>query len=367
MTESSKKGEGAAALVSETAQANSCALAGSAFFKACKREHGEYTPVWLMRQAGRFMKEYREIRAKVGFLELCKNSALAAQVTVTAVEKLAVDAGIIFADILLPLEPMAVGLHYSKGDGPVIERPVRSRADVDRLLPVEPEESLDFVFEAIRLARAALKTDVPLIGFAGAPFTLASYLIEGGSSRHFEQTKSMLYREPEAWHRLMTILTNLTVRYLNRQIASGAQVVQLFDSWVGCLSEDDYRESVLPHVKNLIADITPGVPVIHFGTGTAHLLELMREAGGDVIGLDWRVSLGQAWRRLGPDVAVQGNLDPAALFAEPADIKKKVDRILKEAAGRPGHIFNLGHGVLPGTPESHVKYLVEVVHELGRR
>ncbi len=320
-----------------------------------------------MRQAGRFMKEYRDVRAKIGFLELCKRADLACEVTVTAVEKLGVDAAIIFADLLLPLEPMGVGLRYERGDGPIIERPVRSPADIERLRPVAPEVDLDYVFAAVKLARAALRPDLPLIGFAGAPFTLASYLVEGGASRNFEKTKSMMYRQPAAWRRLMAVLCDVTARYLNSQIAAGAAAVQLFDSWVGCLSQADYRDFVLPHTQQLVSAIEPGTPVIHFGTGTAHLLELMRDAGGDVIGLDWRVGLAEAWARLGSQVAVQGNLDPVVLFAEPPEIRRRADLILQEAAGRPGHIFNLGHGVLPETPFDHVKYLVEAVHELGRR
>ncbi len=337
----------------------------SALIKACRRQPAANTPVWLMRQAGRFMKEYREIRSRVGFLELCKTPEAAAAVTVMAVEKLGVDAAIIFSDLLLPLEPMGVGLVYSSSEGPVIEHPVRSVADLERLVPVVPAESLWCVAEAIKLTRAALPAGVPLIGFAGAPFTMASYLVEGGSSRHYAHTKSLMYSAPACWHALMQLLSEVTVSYLNMQRAAGAQVLQLFDSWVGCLSEADYREFVLPYSQAVIAGLPGDVPVIHFGTGTAHLLAAMREAGGDVIGLDWRVNLHDAWEMLGGSVAVQGNLDPCVLLSEPAEIRKQVVRILSEANGRPGHIFNLGHGILPETPFDHVKYLVETVHELG--
>lgn len=350
-----------------TAQSDSPAFLNSAFLKACRQEPTEFTPVWLMRQAGRFMPEYREIRAKVGFLELCKSPELAAEVTVMAVDKLGVDAAIIFADILLPLEPMGVGLEYAAGDGPLIHRPVRSQEDVTGLVPVNPTESLHFVMEAIARARAELAADIPLIGFAGAPFTLASYLIEGGSSRHFAHTKTLMYRQPDAWHALMDFLAKMTSAYLNAQIAAGVQAVQLFDSWVGCLSQEDYREFVLPHTKSAISGVNAQVPFIHFGTGTAHLLELMQQAGGSVIGLDWRTNLSDAWARMNHSVAVQGNLDPVVLFAEPSEIRKRSHAILKQAAGRPGHIFNLGHGVLPQTPTENVKALVEIVHELSRR
>ena len=337
------------------------------FLRACRREPAAFTPVWLMRQAGRYLPEYRALRARRGFLELCKDPDAAAQVTVTAVERLGVDAAILFADILLVLEPMGVGLEYSRGDGPVIQRPVRTAEDVARLPEVLPEEAVPFVFETAKRARAALDGKVPLIGFAGAPFTLAAYLIEGGGSRDWLRAKRLMQGEPDAWHALLDKLARLTARYLNGQIAAGVEAVQLFDTWVGCLSPEDYRELVLPHTRAVIQALAPGVPVIHFGTGTAGLLELMREAGGDVIGLDWRVDLGEAWARLGPGVGVQGNLDPAALLAPPAEIRRQARAILERAAGRPGHIFNLGHGVLPETPVEHVIALVEAVHELSRR
>ncbi|MGB6554940.1 MAG: uroporphyrinogen decarboxylase [Candidatus Binataceae bacterium] len=334
--------------------------------RACRREAADYTPVWLMRQAGRYMPEYRKMRDQHDFLELCMRPQLAAEVTVTAVERLGVDAAIIFADILLPLIPMDVGLHYEKGDGPVIDRPIRTAADLDRV-PRFDASALGFVAESIKLVDRAIGAKTPIIGFAGAPFTLASYLIEGGTSRQYQATKTLMYNDPDTWHRLMDLLARVTIDYLNMQVAAGASIVQLFDSWVGSLGPDDYRRFVLPHTASIIAGVNPGVPVIHFGTITGNLLELMREAGGDVIGLDWRVDLGQAWKRLGYDVAVQGNLDPIALFAAVPEIRTRARAILDLAAGRPGHIFNLGHGILPDTPVDHAIALVDAVHELSRR
>jgi uroporphyrinogen decarboxylase len=318
-----------------------------------------------MRQAGRYMPEYRAVRERYSFLELCKDADAAADVTVTAVERLGVDAAIIFADILLIVEPMGVGLEFSKGDGPVLHHPVRSAADVARMPEVDAAAAVSFVYNAVRKAKAALK--VPLIGFSGAPFTLASYVIEGGGSRNYIRTKTLMYSAPDAWHALLRRLTTAVVGYLNAQIAAGADAVQLFDSWVGCLAPDDYRLFVLPHMQTLIRGITPGVPVIHFGTGTCGLLELMRQAGGDVIGLDWHVELDVGWQRLGPDVAVQGNLDPVALFGPVPEIRSRTARILEQAGGRHGHIFNLGHGILPHTPVDHVIALVDMVHELSSR
>ena len=337
----------------------------AAFLKACRREATPFTPIWLMRQAGRYMPEYRAVRSRLGFLELCKDSDAAAEVTVTAVERLGVDAAIIFADILLIVEPMGVGLEFSKGDGPVLHNPVRTPADVEQLPEVDAAAAVSFVYDAVRKARAALK--VPLIGFSGAPFTLASYVIEGGGSRNYVHTKTLMYGEPEAWHALLRRLTTAVSAYLNAQIAAGADAVQLFDSWVGCLAPDDYRRFVLPHMRTLIAAITPGVPVIHFGTGTAGLLEVMREAGGNVIGLDWRIDVAEGWQRVGHDVGVQGNLDPVALFAPRAEIRDRAARILERARGHRGHIFNLGHGILPNTPVDNVIALVDMVHELSSR
>ena len=342
------------------------ALLDSPFMRACRREPTTYTPVWLMRQAGRYMESYRRMRARVSFLELCKTPALAAEVTVDAVERLGVDAAIIFADILLILEPMGMQLEFSAGDGPVLHNPLRTAADVERLREVDVAESLSFVMQAIRATRAALAPNVPLIGFAGAPFTLASYMIEGGSSRQYTRTKQFMYTQPQVWHALMALLARNAAHYLNTQAAAGAQAVQLFDSWVGNLSPADYRTFVLPHSREVIVSITSGVPVLHFGTGTNALLELMREAGGDVIGVDFRVELDDAWRRLG-DVSIQGNLDPAVLVAERPYIRQRVREILRQAAGRSGHVFNLGHGILPTTPVDNVRALVDDVHELSIR
>lgn len=335
--------------------------------RAARREPTPRTPVWLMRQAGRYMPEYRAVRARHAFLELCRTPALAAEVTLQPVERLGVDAAILFADILLVAEPLGVGLEFAKGEGPVIHHPVRSEEAVARLPEVDVASDLGFVFETVGLVRRSLPPHIPLIGFAGAPFTVASYIVEGGASRDYLHTKRLMLDHPAAWHRLMQVLVDATARYLNGQIDAGAAAVQLFDSWVGALGPEDYRASVLPHTRALIRALRPGTPVIHFGTGTAALLPLMREAGGDVIGLDWRVDLAAGWRAVGHDVAVQGNLDPAVLLARPAVIRDRVRRVLEQAGGRPGHIFNLGHGVPQQAPVDHVRALVDMVHELSER
>ena len=313
------------------------------------------------------MREYREVRARTTFLELCKTPSLAAEVTVTAAERLGVDAAIIFADILLILEPMGIELEFAEGEGPVIHNPVRKASDIYRLREVEDANALHFVYEAISQTRRALKPDIPLIGFSGAPFTLASYLIEGGGSKNYVHTKRLMYDDPGAWHAMLSLISRALPKYLNAQIEAGAQAVQLFDSWVGCLSVDDYRQFVLPHTRDVIHNISPGVPVIHFGTGTAALLESMREAGGDVIGLDWRVRLDDGWQRVGHDVGVMGNLDPVALFANQELLRTQAKLILDQAGGRSGHIFNLGHGILPETPVENVIALVDMVHEMSAR
>lgn len=337
------------------------------FLQACRREPTAVTPVWLMRQAGRYMKEYRDIRNKVSFLDLCKSKDLVAEVTITAVEKLKADAAIIFSDILLIVEPLGLQLSYNDGEGPVIEGQAATGADIDRLAEIEPLASLGFVFDAVRVTRSALDSRIPLIGFSGAPFTLAAYILEGGSSTTFIQTKRLMYADPGAWHALMAKISRGLVKYLNAQVDAGADAVQLFDSWVGCLGPEDYRQFVLPHTRSVIQGITSGVPVIHFGTGTTAFLQEMREAGGDVIGVDFRVDLDRAWQILGSDIGIQGNLDPAVLFASPDTIRLRAKRILEQAGARPGHIFNLGHGVLPRTPVEHVIRLIEDVHELSRR
>jgi len=337
------------------------------FLKACRREPVDCTPVWFMRQAGRYMAEYRALRAKHSILDLCKTPELAAQVTFQPIDRFPLDAAIIFADILLPLEPMGLSLEFAEGEGPVIHNPVRNQADVERLKVIDGGE-LDYVAEAIRQARRALNGRVPLIGFAGAPFTLASYAIEGGSSRNYLLTKQLMYSEPKAWHQLMDKFARVITGYLRRQIKAGAQAIQLFDSWVGCLSVGDYVEYVMPHVQLIFEGLKrEGVPMIHFGTGTSAMLRQMREAGGDVIGVDWRIHLDEAWATVGHDVAVQGNLDPLTLFAPLHEIERRVEDILRRVGGRPGHIFNLGHGILPTTPIEHVAATIEMVHKLSQR
>ncbi len=337
----------------------------SRFMRACRREPVDRTPVWLMRQAGRYMPEYREVRAKVGFLELCRNPQLCSEVMCTAVEFLGVDAAIIFSDLLPILESMGLELEFASGDGPVIHNPVREGADVDRVIDLESADALHYVIETVRQTRADLPEHLPLIGFAGAPFTLASYAIEGGASRNYLHTKTLMYRDHGAWNALMDRLANSVAVYLNAQIAAGAQAVQLFDSWIGCLGPEDYRTYVAPHVKRLIETLTPGVPVIHFGTGNPELLEPMAAAGGHVMGVDWRITLDDAWRRVGYDRAVQGNLDPLVLLADSDTIRERTKQVLAKAGGRPGHIFNLGHGILPQTPPDNARALIDTVHELS--
>jgi uroporphyrinogen decarboxylase len=333
--------------------------------RACRREPVDRTPVWFMRQAGRYLPEYRALRGETDVLTLTRDPEAAAEIALQPVRRLGVDAAILFSDIMVPVAAVGIDVRIVRNQGPTLAEPFRGDADLERLRPLEPAEDVLFTLKTIRILRREL--DVPLIGFAGAPFTVASYLVEGGASRDYLETKRLMYGDPAAWEALLTLLARTTARYLNGQIAAGAEAVQLFDSWVGALGPDDYRAFVLPHTRAILRALTPGVPVIHFGTGTAGLLEALREAGGDVIGLDWRLALGEGWRRLGHDVAVQGNLDPAALFAPPAEIRRRAAAILAEAAGRPGHVFNLGHGVLPGTPVDHVRALVDAVHELSQR
>ena len=337
----------------------------SPFMRACRRESVPYTPIWLMRQAGRYMEEYRAVRAKTTFLELCKNPQLCSEVMCTAVEKLNVDAAIIFSDLLPILEPMGLDLEFVIGDGPKIGNPIREASDVERFMELENLESLQFVVETVSQTRKDLPENLPVIGFAGAPFTLASYAIEGGGSRSFLHTKTLMYREPEAWNELMQRLSRSIVRYLNAQIAAGAQAVQLFDSWVGCLGPDDYIKHVQPHVRAISEGLTPGIPLIHFGTGNPALLAPMTAAGGHVMGIDWRVDLAEAWQTVGHERAVQGNLDPLVLLADRETIAERAKEILDSIAGRPGHIFNLGHGVLQQTPVDNVRFLVDFVHEYG--
>jgi uroporphyrinogen decarboxylase len=338
------------------------------FLRACRREPVDCTPVWFMRQAGRYLPEYQSVRAGHGILDVCKTPALAVEVTLQPVRRFAVDAAIIFADILLPLEPMGLDVSFAAGEGPVIANPVRTAADVAALRPVRPAEDLGFVLEAIGQTRSALAGDVPLIGFAGAPFTLASYAVEGGGSRHYVETKRLMYNDPDAWHDLMGRLADAVAGFLAAQVAAGAEAVQLFDSWVGALSPDDYAEYALPYSQRIFAALAGGgVPRIHFGTGATTLLPLMANAGCDVVGLDWRVPLDEGWAVTGHDKAIQGNLDPVVLFAPEAEVERRVLDIVKRADGRPGHIFNLGHGILPGTPPEVVGFVADLVHRATRR
>ncbi|MCX7393255.1 MAG: uroporphyrinogen decarboxylase [Planctomycetales bacterium] len=343
------------------------ALQNCRFLRAVHRQPTDTTPIWIMRQAGRYLPEYMAVRSKVTFIELCKRPDLAAEVTLTAQRVLGVDAAILFADLLPMLEPMGIDLEYAKGEGPVIHNPLRTAAEIDRFRELEHVDSLSFVFEAVRLIRRDLPANIPLLGFAGAPFTLASYVIEGGGSKNYMRTKSLMYHDEGAWATLMQRLARSLIRYINAQIDSGCQAIQLFDSWAGCLSPSDYRRYAMPFTKQVIDGIRPGTPVINFLTGNPALVPLLREAGGDVIGLDWRIDLEQGWSTVGHDVAIQGNLDPVTLMADLPTIRSKARAVLDAAGGRPGHIFNLGHGVFPEVPAESVKALVEMVHEMGIR
>jgi uroporphyrinogen decarboxylase len=337
------------------------------FLRACRREPVDCTPVWFMRQAGRYMSEYRALREKHTLLEICKQPDLATEVTLQPL-RLGVDAAILFADILLPLEPMGAPFEFAKGEGPVIHEPVARRDQIDKLRAIDPDDGLGYVLDAIRSIKKALAGKVPLIGFAGAPFTLASYLVEGGKSSHFAKTKKLMYGDADSWHALMGKLAEVVRKYLRAQVQAGADCIQLFDSWVGQLSPDDYAEYVQPHVTKILSDVmTAGVPVIHFGTGTYALLEKMRDAGGHVIGLDWKTPFAEGWAKVGHDRAVQGNLDPTVLLAAPEIAKKQAKRILDAAGGRNGHIFNLGHGILPETPVETVQAVIEYVHSASKR
>lgn len=339
----------------------------SPFMRACRREASSVTPVWLMRQAGRYMAEYRAVREKVGFLELCKNPELCAEVMVTAVEKLNVDAAIIFSDLLPILEPMGMNLEFAQGDGPVIHNPIRKPTDVDRVKELESMDELDFVMQTVEYTRRAIAAHLPVIGFAGSPFTLASYMIEGGGSRNYLHTKQLMYSDCGAWHVLMTKIARSVSRYLNAQVASGAQCVQLFDSWAGCLSVQDYEQYVYPYVKQIIDSIVPEVPIINFATGNPALLPWLRGDSRTVVGIDWRIPLDDAWSTIGHDRAVQGNMDPVGLMAAPSVMKQMIVDVLRRAGSRSGHIFNLGHGILPQTDVNQAIALVDMVHELSQR
>lgn len=357
------------------------------FIRACRRQEVDRTPVWFMRQAGRYMPEYRAIRERHGFLEMVKTPELAAEITLQPVRALDIDAAIIYADILPPLEGMGLQLSFAKGEGPIIHNPVRSLADIERLIQPDPRETAAYTLDAIELVQRSLAGRIPLIGFCGAPFTLASYAIEGGSSREYRRTKLLMYREPAAWHALMRKLARLVGDYALAQIAAGADAIQIFDSWAGALAPNDYAEYVLPYVQECVATIKNrapesvvrsqlsesddhkprttdhGPPVIYFGTGMTGMLGLLRQIGADVLGVDWRIALDDAWAQIGPGYAIQGNLDPQALFAPWPEIERRAADILRRAAGRPGHIFNLGHGILTETPVENVARLAEFVHE----
>jgi uroporphyrinogen decarboxylase len=320
-----------------------------------------------MRQAGRYMEEYRELRQRYSLLDICRTPDLATEVTLQPIRRLEVDAAILFSDLLLPLEPMGLPFDFVKGEGPQIERPIGEPADIDRLKPVEPRDALSHVLDAIRQIQLELDGRVPLIGFSGAPFTLASYAIEGGHSNNFAKTKALMYGHPEAWHRLCEKLSTVVADYLGAQIEAGVDAVQIFDSWVGALDSTDYREFALPHTRRIFDALGHRVPTIHFGTGTSTILEDLRDAGGDVIGVDWRIRIDEAWARIGPEHAVQGNLDPTVLLGPPARMFQQTDAILERVGGRPGHIFNLGHGILPSTPVEHVQMLAHYVHSASRR
>jgi uroporphyrinogen decarboxylase len=342
-------------------------LINSRFLKACRREPVDATPVWFMRQAGRYMAEYRALRERHSLLEICREPDLATEVTLQPIRRIEVDAAILFSDLLLPLEPMGLPFDFIRGEGPQIERPIASTADIDRLKLFEPREALAHVLEAIVRVKRELAGRVPLIGFSGAPFTLASYAIEGGHSNNFAKTKALMYGHPDAWHRLCEKFATVVADYLTAQIDAGVDAVQLFDSWVGALGPADYTEFALPHTQRIFKAIQGRVPTIHFGTGTATTLHLLREAGGDVIGADWRIPIDDAWERIGLDRAIQGNLDPTLLLGPMTRMFAQTEDILERVNGRPGHIFNLGHGLLPSTPVEHVQRLAQFVHSASRR
>ena len=333
------------------------------FLRACWRKETEYTPVWFMRQAGRYLESYQKIRAKHDVLTICKTPELSAKITADAVSELGVDAAILFADIMLPMEGIGVKLKLVDGVGPVIERPVKSKEEVEDLAEFSPEEHVPYVLDAVRLVKQQLGEKVPLIGFSGAPFTLASYLIEGGPSRDFTETKKIMYGQPEIWEALLSKLGTMVSDYLSAQIHAGVNAVQLFDSWSGCLSPSDYEEFVLPHTKKIMNGLESSmVPRIHFGVGTAGILRTMRKAGGEVFGVDWRIPIDEAWDALG-EVAIQGNLDPATLLGSWKLVESRTREILARTRGRPGHIFNLGHGVLPETQPEQLQALVRFIHQ----
>jgi uroporphyrinogen decarboxylase len=338
------------------------------FLRACRGEAVEYTPVWIMRQAGRYLPQYQKIREKVDFLTLCKTPELAAEVTVQPVDILGVDAAILFSDILIPVEAMGMRLRFYEKRGPVLSRPIRSLKSVKKLKPIKPEEDVPFVLKTIKILRRRLRRKVPLIGFAGAPFTLATYMIEGGTSKHFVYTKTMMFKTPDVFHSLMETVTDSTIRYLSAQIKAGVQAIQIFDSWAGVLSPDDYRLFSLPYVIRIVEELSSsGIPIIYFVNNCAGLLEEIKKVPSEVIGIDWRVDIADAIKRLGKDRVIQGNLDPTALFSDPATLREKVIGILRKAKKAKGHIFNLGHGILPQSSPEMAKRLVEMVHEFSSK
>ncbi len=336
------------------------------FLRACRCEPVEMTPVWMMRQAGRFLESYRALRKKADFLTMCKTPELAAAATMLPVDEVGVDAAILFSDILIPIEPMGMELKFTPA--PLFPDPIRNRAQIDALRVPDPEESVPFVMETVRLLRRELEGKVPLIGFSGAPFTLATYMVEGGGSKSYIHLKSLMYQEPELYGALMEKIAETIIRYLNAQIAAGAQAVQIFDSWGGVLGPGDYETYALPYTRRVIEGLNrEGVPVIHYvGTGSA-LLSKIKEAGADVVSVDWRIHLDEARKVLGPEIAVQGNLDPTVLFAPIPEIERRVRAVLERNGGAPGHIFNLGHGILPPTPEDHARAFVDAVHRYSQK
>ena len=336
------------------------------YLKACRKETVDCTPVWIMRQAGSYLEEYRAVRARHSFIEACKTPELVVEITMQPIRRFELDAAIIFADILFPLEKMGIDFEFTKGDGPQINNPVRTRAEVERCWSSTRTE-MAYLMDAIRMVKGELNGKVPLIGFSGAPFTLARNITEGAGSKNDVCTKSMMYREPETWHLLMEKLTEMVIVYLNDQIKAGVQAVQVFDSSVGCLSPADYREFVLPYQKRLMASLDRSVPHVHFAFGASHLLPMIKEAGGDVIGLDWRMDIDAAWKVLDHEPCIQGNLDPVALYGSREYIRRRVAEILARVGNRNGHIFNLGHGILPTAPIDNVKYMIDLVHELSAR
>lgn len=340
----------------------------SPIMKALRLEQTDHPPIWLMRQAGRYMPEYRTVRAKVGFMELCRSPRLAAEVMATAVETIGADAAIIFSDLLPILEPMGFKLEFSSGDGPIIHNPLRCPKDLALFEKMDLQKglsALDFVFETVKETRKMISSEKPVIGFAGAPFTLAGYAIEGGASKNFDKTKTLMRTCPELWNNFLDRIAQFAAAYLNEQIKAGAQIVQIFDSWIGILGVEDYQRFVLSHVQKMILSILHGTPVIYFGTGNPELLPLFAQAGPTAVGADWRIPLDQAWKKIGYDRAIQGNLDPSVLLADEKTIRTEARRICRLSENRRGFIFNLGHGIIKETPVEHVKMLVEEVHRFS--